>query len=321
MTDDLPDTLLEAARYFADLDICEAYMRKIKWPDGKVTCPACGGTKIGEVKSRRLLRCKACRKQIRAKVGTIFEDSPLGLDKWFVAVWSVANCKNGISSHELARAIGVTQKTAWFMEHRIRKAMETGSFQKFNGPTEADATYIGGEARNMHEHKREAKIKGRGAVGKSIVHAVLQRTDGKLASEVRVEVVGSDDAQRLVPATRRHVRFGAKVFTDSAAAYSDLCLTHLHKAIDHSIAYVAGLCHTNGCENFFSLFKRTLKGTYVAVAPFHLGRYATEQAWRFNARTSGDRGRFEAAMEGVLGKRLTYRVLTAQNDAGFMGIK
>lgn len=133
MTDDTPDTLLEAARYFADLDVCEAYMRKIKWPDGKITCPACGGTKIGEVKSRRLLRCKGCRKQIRAKVGTIFEDSPLGLDKWFVAVWSVANCKNGISSHELSRAIGVTQKTAWFMEHRIRKAMETGSFHKFNG--------------------------------------------------------------------------------------------------------------------------------------------------------------------------------------------
>ena len=152
MTNDLPDTLLEAARYFADPEITEAYMRKIKWPDGKIVCPNCGGTKIGEVKTRRLLRCKGCRKQIRAKVGTIFEDSPLGLDKWFVAVWSVANCKNGISSHELARAIGVTQKTAWFMEHRIRKAMETGSFIKFHGPTEADASYVGGEARNMHQH-------------------------------------------------------------------------------------------------------------------------------------------------------------------------
>jgi transposase-like protein len=320
MTNDLPDTLLEAARYFADLNVCEAYMRKIKWPDGKITCPACGGTKIGEVKSRRLLRCKACRKQIRAKVGTIFEDSPLGLDKWFVAVWSVANCKNGISSHELARAIGVTQKTAWFMEHRIRKAMETGSFQKFNGPTEADASYVGGEARNMHAHKREAKIKGRGAVGKAIVHGVLQRTQGKLASEVRAEVLSSDDMQRLVPAVRHHVRVGAKVFTDAAGAYLDLALTHWHKTIDHSIAYAVGVVHTNGMENFWSLLKRTLRGTYIAVAPFHLPRYVAEQAWRFNARTSGDRGRFEAAMEGALGKRLTWRLLTAQDDAGFMGI-
>lgn len=320
MTDDIPDTLLEAARYFADPDVCESYMRRIKWPDGKIACPACGGTKISEVKTRRLLRCKACRKQIRAKVGTIFEDSKITLDKWFVAVWSIANCKNGISSHELARALGVTQKTAWFMLHRIRKAMEIGSFEKFDGPAEADCTYIGGEAKNMHSHKREAKIKGRGAVGKAIVQAVLERTRDKLPSQVRTEVVGSDDTQRLVPAVRRHVRFGTRIFTDAAAAYSDLCLTHLHKAIDHSLAYVAGIVHVNGCENFFSLFKRTLRGTYIAVAPFHLFRYAAEQSFRFNARTSGDRGRFEAAMEGTLGKRLTWRLLTAQDDAGFMGL-
>lgn len=134
MIDDCPKTLLEAAWYFADLDVCEEYMRHIRWPDGKITCPACGGTKIGEVKTRHILRCKGCRKQIRSKVGTIFEDSPLGMDKWFVAVWAIANCKNGISSHELARAIGVTQKSAWFMLHRIRKAMETGGLDKFDGP-------------------------------------------------------------------------------------------------------------------------------------------------------------------------------------------
>lgn len=125
--DNLPSTLLEVVRYFADLDRCHEYMRKIKWPDGKVTCPHCQSNRIGEVATRRLLRCKDCRKQIYDKHGTIFEDSPLGLDKWFVAVWSVANCKNGISSHELGRALGVTQKTAWFMTHRIREAMRCGS--------------------------------------------------------------------------------------------------------------------------------------------------------------------------------------------------
>lgn len=325
MTGDTPDTLIEAVRYFSDLDVCHRYLRRIKWPNGKPTCPHCGAAsnRIGEIKTLHILRCKDCRKKIYDLQGTIFEDSKIKLDKWFPAVWAVANCKNGISSHELARALGVTQKTAWFMAHRIREAMRGGGItrDKFSGPSEADATYIGGEAQNMHTHKREAKIKGRGAVGKAIVHAVLQRTDGKLASEVRCEVLGADDAQRVVPATRKHVRFGARIFTDAAAAYADLCLTHLHKAIDHSLAYVAGIVHTNGCENFFSLFKRTLRGTYVAVAPFHLFRYANEQAWRFNARTSGDRGRFEAAMEGVLGKRLTYRVLTAQGDAGFMGLQ
>jgi len=157
-----PTTLLEAARYFADVQISEDYMREIRWPKGEPVCPACQSKRIGEVATRRLLRCKDCRKQFSHKVGTIFEDSPLGLDKWFVAVWAVANCKNGISSHELGRAIGVTQKTAWFMNHRIRKAMETDTFQKFDGPAEADTTYVGGLAANMHKSKREKKIKGRG---------------------------------------------------------------------------------------------------------------------------------------------------------------
>lgn len=165
--EELPQTLLAAVRYFSDLTICHKYMRKIKWPDGKIVCPFCLSDRIGEVSTRNLLRCKDCRKQISVKANTIFEDSPLGLDKWFVAVWCIANAKNGISSHELGRALGVTQKTAWFMLHRIREAMRTGTFEKLSGTVEADETFIGGEARNMHKHKREKRIKGRGTVGKA----------------------------------------------------------------------------------------------------------------------------------------------------------
>ncbi|MGH9931021.1 MAG: IS1595 family transposase [Pyrinomonadaceae bacterium] len=320
--DEMPKTLMQAVRYFADLDRCHAYMRKIKWPDCTITCPACGATgdRIGEIATRRNMRCKDCRKQFSSKVGTVFEDSKIDLDKWFVAVWAIANCKNGISSYELHRAIGVRQKSAWFMLHRIRCAMQAGGLDKFDGPAEADTTYVGGESRNMHKRRRESLIRGRGTVGKAIVHGVLQRTVGEQPSQVRAEVMGSDDAQRLVPAVRRHVRFGANVFTDSARAYADLALSHWHKMIDHSVAYAVGVVHTNGMENFWSLLKRTLGGTYVAVAPFHLFRYVAEQAFRFNEREQGDLGRFEAVMRGIVGKRLTYRLLTAQGDAGFIGI-
>jgi transposase-like protein len=137
-----PKTLIEAVRHFADLDVCHNYMVDLKWPDGKIVCPACGSEKIGRIATRRMLRCNAagCRKQFSSKVGTIFEDSPLGLDKWFVAVWCIANAKNGISSCELARAIGVTQRSAWFMLHRIRAAMRTGTFRKLSGKVESDET-------------------------------------------------------------------------------------------------------------------------------------------------------------------------------------
>jgi transposase-like protein len=327
MTDDnLPETLLEAVRYFSDLDTCNAYMRRIKWPGGTIVCPHCEakGERIGEVASRRLLRCKDCRKQFSYKVGTIFEESPLGLDKWFVAVWCIANMKNGISSHELARAIGVTQKSAWFMLHRVRKAMECEDFRseddKFDGPAEADATYVGGAARNMHAGRKAKKITGRGTVGKAIVHGVLQRGDGERISQVRATVVGSDDETKLIPDVRRNVKAGAWVYTDESRTYRDLALTHFHDAIDHSKQYVAGNVHVNGMENFWSLLKRAIDGTYVGVAPFHLIRYCAEQVFRFNERNRKDWGRFHALMQRIVGKRLTFRVLCGIDDAGFMGL-
>ena len=317
---DAPQTLLEAVRYFIDIDRCEETLRKSRWSGGVPECPECGSKNIGEIKTRRLLRCRDCRRQIYPKRGTIFEDSPLGLDKWLVAVWSIANCKNGISSHELARALGVTQKTAWFMLHRIRVAMEIDDESKFDGPAEADTTYVGGEAKNMHESKRAKRIKGRGAVGKAAVHGVLQRSSESTPSQVRAIVLSREDAETLVSEVRRGVKTGATVYTDEARAYADLPKAFAHQAIDHSVAYVLGAVHTNGLENFWSLLKRSLGGTCVAVAPFHLTRYVAEQVFRFNERGGTDGDRFAEVLSRVFNRRLTYRTLTGKDGAGFMGL-
>lgn len=314
-----PQTLIEAVQHFADADTCHQYMLGIKWPDGKITCPACGSEKVGEIATRRMLECRnaECLKQFSAKVSTIFEDSKLPLSKWFVAVWLIANAKNGVSSLELHRAIKVTQKTAWFMLHRIRLAMQAKSF-KLSGAVESDETFIGGAAANMHAKKRERKILGRGAVGKAIVHGLLQRTSPDGPSQVNAAVVNAADQETLGERVAANVAKGATVYTDAAQSYSNLYLRYVHQWVDHARAYVNGLIHTNGME---SLVKRMLRGTYVSVAPFHLQRYLDEEAWRFNQRKLNDGDRFRAVMRTVLGKRLTFRELCAIDDCGFMGIK
>ncbi len=318
MTENTPNTLLEAVRYFSDAKVCFQHMLAVKWPDGKITCPKCGGESIGVITSRSMLQCKSkeCRKQFSTKVGTIFEDSPLGLDKWFVAVWCIANAKNGISSCELARALGVTQKTAWFMLHRIRMAMKSKSFRKLSGTVESDETFVGGKARNMHKHIRERKIAGRGTVGKAIIQGLLER-----GGEARMSVIPRTDDQTLMGTVRRNVEKGAILNTDALPAYGQLCFDYIHKFVDHLTQYVKDGVHTNGLENFFSLLKRTLGGTYVSVAPFHLERYTDEQTYRFNNRGGNDRSRFLGVLSSVVGRRLTWKVLTAQGDAGFMGIQ
>jgi transposase-like protein len=315
---DTPKTLLEAVRYFADPKICFESMLQAKWPEGNPTCPKCGCERVGVVRSRSLLQCKEpkCRKQFSVKVDTIFEDSPLGLDKWFVAIWCIANAKNGISSCELARALGVTQKTAWFMLHRVRLAMKTRSFRKLTGEVEVDETFVGGKSANMHKHIREKKIRGRGAVGKAIVQGLLER-----GGEVRTKCVANMDDLTLVNNVRDNVERGSHVFTDALPSYYSLSFGYFHKWVDHLTKYVSGRVHTNGLENFWSLLKRSLKGTYVSVAPFHLSRYVDEQAFRYNERKESDQNRFYNVLCAVTGKRLTYRVLTAKDDAGFMGLK
>lgn len=317
-----PKTLLEAVRYFTSLDACHALMLELKWPDGNITCPKCGGNNVGNIASRRMLQCRAkdCRKQFSAKVGTIFEDSPLGLDKWFVAVWSIANAKNGISSCEVARALGVTQKTAWFMLHRIRTAMNTNTFKKLAGEVESDETFIGGKAANMHAKRREKVITGRGPVGKAIVHGILQRA-AKGASKVVASVIPNVESDTIVAELAKNVERDSAVYSDASTSYVGMWPRFYHDCVDHSVEYVRGRVHTNGLENFWSLLKRGLGGTYIHVAPFHLFRYLDEQVFRFNERKGNDASRFKAVMQSVIGRRLTYRQLCAIGGAGFMGLE
>lgn len=299
-----PKTLIEAVKHFSDLDKCNEYMASIKWPDGKITCPKCESENIGKIETRKMLKCRCCKKQFSYKVGTIFEDSPLGLDKWFVAVWSIVNCKNGVSSYELHRALGVTQKSAWFMLHRIRLAMQEGTFEKLKGTCESDETFVGGDAKNMHKDVRARKIKGRGPVGKAIVHGVLER-GGKIVAGV----VPTRKRNVVQKAIRENVEPGTKVYTDELKSYVGLDDEFIHEMINHAQEYVRGDVHTNGMENFWSLLKRCINGTYVSVLPWQLFRYVDEQVCRFNLRHKNDGERFKAVMGRVVGKRLTYRKL------------
>lgn len=320
-----PDTLIEAVQHFSEPVVCHAYMVKLKWPDGKITCPKCGGAEVGNIVSRCMLQCKSkgCRKQFSVKVGTIFEDSPLPLCKWFVAVWIVINAKNGVSSYEIHRALGITQKSAWFMDHRIRLALKTGTFKKFHDVVESDETFIGGKAENMHAEKRERVIRGRGAVGKTAVHGVLQRGDKtkENPSQVKATVIPNVEQITLMGELLRNVERDTIVCTDSSDSYANIAARYVHMFVNHSVRYVEGKVHTNGLENFWSLLKRMIRGTYVHVAPFHLERYLDEECWRFNFRRLTDGQRFNAAMQGVVGRRITYRLLCAIEDAGFMGIQ
>ncbi len=302
---DLPTTLQEAILYFSDADNCLNLARSLRWENGIAICPKCESTELSFLTTRRIWKCKKCKKQFSVKVGTIFEDSPLGLDKWLTAMWLIVNAKNGISSYELGRALGFKQKTAWFVLHRIRRAMQTGSFQKLSGNVEVDETYIGGLAKNMHKDKREKKIQGRGSVGKTAVMGLLER-EGR----VKAIVIEKTDRETLHNEVKNNVEQGTNLFTDEWRSYRGLDEQYNHKVINHGIEYVRGQIHTNGIENFWSLLKRTIKGTYVSVEPFHLGRYLDEQTFRFNERKGKDKDRFLKAVGMISGKRLTYKELT-----------
>jgi transposase-like protein len=305
-----PRTLQEAILYFADPDRCLKFMVEIRWPDG-VKCPTCGSKEVYFLESRRVWKCKAkhAKQQFSAKVGTVFEDSPIGLDKWFAAVWMVANCKNGVSSYEIHRALKVTQKTAWFMDHRIRLAMQSGTFEKVSGEFEVDESFIGGLARNMHKNKK-AKITGTGGAGKAIVMGLLDRKTKK----IRLRRVANTQRETLQGVVREYIEGGSYVYSDAWVAYNGLEREYIHQVIDHAEKYVDGNVHTNGIENFWSLLKRGLKGTYISVEPFHLFRYLDEQAFRFNERKQNDGGRFISAMQGITGKRVTYEKLTGKTE-------
>lgn len=316
---DTPETLVEAIRHFADPEVTFQFVKQMRWPDGVVKCPRCQSEKVGFISTRRSWECKCCtsKKQFSVRTGTIFEDSLLPLDKWLVAIWMLANSKNGISSYEVARGLGITQKSAWFMLQRIRLAMQTGTFLKFKGQVEVDETLIGGKARNMHKAVKNRRMPngGTGSVGKEVVMGLLERSGKDRKSQVRALHVPSQRRHTLDAKVREHVEKQSEVFTDSLASYDKLSSEFQHQFINHAESYVDGQVHTNGMENFWSLLKRSIKGTYVSIEPFHLFRYLDEQVFRFNKRGYKDHERFRQVLAATQGRKLTYKHLTGREIA------
>jgi transposase-like protein len=312
----LPSTLQEAVVYFADPKNCNDFLASLRWADGKVLCPYCGSGHVIYLEKQNRYKCygKHPKSQFSLKVGTIFEDSPISLDKWLCAMWLVVNCKNGISSCEAARDLGVTQKSAWFMNHRIRMALHDGSVEKASGHVEADETFIGGKARNMHVAQRRRRITGTGGKDKTPVLGIVER-----GGKVRTVVVENRKKKTLQAEVRKHVEAGSALYTDFLLSYEGLEGDYAHKVIDHAVAYVDGNVHTNTIENFWALLKRGISGTYVSVEPFHLFRYLDEQAYRYNFRKNDDGKplsdfeRFKLAASQIVGKRLTWNEATGKN--------
>jgi len=325
-----PQTLQEAIAYFADPDRCFEFAKKLRWPDGSVVCPRCGEAKNSFVKTRRLWFCYACKKQFTIKVKTIMEDSPVTLDKWMTAFWLLANSRNGISSHELGRSLGVTQTTAWFMLHRIREVMggktKKGKMSGGSGGSfEVDETFVGPVPKNMHRGRREKMMRQmrdeRGTeYGRFSSKVAVQGIFNRNLRQVRAKVMPNVKREALQEEVFRNIPFGSTIYTDNAVAYDKLRVGYVHDVVNHAERYVDGDIHTNGLENFWSLLKRTLRGTYVAVEPFHLDHYLDEQVFRFNnrkerSRKISDKERFTRVMSQVFGKRLTYAELTGKDGS------
>ena len=320
-----PKTLQQAIQYFSDEQVCIDAVAMMRWPDGP-HCPDCYGDKGKNpyyLKTQKRWKCRECRRQFSVKVETIFEDSPISLQKWLPALWMLVSCKNGVSSYEIHRALGVSQKTGWFMLHRLRLALKTQSFVfkmggENSGGVEVDETFVGGKFKNMHRERRQRYSNKGGHAGgaKTIVQGMLDRDERK----VRAKVVPNWKRETLQAEVLNNVKYGSKIYSDDAVAYDGLKEKYVHEVVNHAEKYVRGQVHTNGLENFWSLLKRNLKGTYVAVEPFHLERYVDEQVFRYNNRATkdnplNDSDRFLLALSQVAGKRLTFAELTGKDDA------
>ncbi|HEY1575737.1 MAG TPA: IS1595 family transposase [Terracidiphilus sp.] len=309
-----PQTLSEAIRYYSNEQTCIDLLAAIRWPDGQVICTACGeiGNTIWLANQKRW-KCRGCKKQFSVKVGTIMEDSPISLDKWMVAFWMLANCRNGVSSYEIKRAIGVSQKCTWHMLHRIRLAMTDVACEKLgiNAPIECDETFVGGKVKNMHKSRRVAGLNYQSGNGKTIVMGMLER-----GGRVRARVIADRKVHTMSPVLEGSIARGAHVITDEHVSYPFIAKKneYAHEIINHIEGYVRGHIHTNGIENFWSCLKRSLGGTYISVEPFHLDRYVDEQVFRFNLRKqeNTDSSRFKAALKDIVGRRLTYAELTGR---------
>jgi transposase-like protein len=314
-----PKTLLAAIRYFSDQQLAHNFFVSMRWPNGPV-CPRCGSTDVTYQPKYRRFQCKRGHdaRQFTVKTGSVMEDSPLGLDKWALALWMEVNCKNSISSYEVHRAAGITQKSAWFLLHRLRFAIKNNSFEKIGGngkAIEADETMVGGLAANMHKAQRDAKVgKSRGGAHMTNVMGLLERHDGKKHSTVRTKVLENRTKEALHAVIHKNVEPGTMIYTDALKAYQGLEPMFQREFIDHAETYVRGAVHTNGLENFWSLFKRCIKGTHVSIEPFHLEAYVDSEAFRFNNRHLHDGQRFTLAAKGLHGKRLTYKALIGASE-------
>ncbi|MDP9104783.1 MAG: IS1595 family transposase [Candidatus Eremiobacteraeota bacterium] len=293
--------------FFADPERAHGYAVQMRWPNG-VACPrqGCGSASVQAIATRKTWRCKECKRQFSVRVGTIFEDSPIPFSKWLPAFWLLSNTKNGTSSCELGRALGVTQKTAWFMLHRIRETMTTRTFERqFSGVVEADETYIGGRVKNKKLSERR-KLRGAHTDNKTAVFGVAER-----GGDVTAYTVPNAQQEMLLPIMRKLIHQDATLYTDSARTYWAMDEHFLvHQMVNHAVEYVRGAVHTNTIENFWSCLKRTLSGTYISTQPFHLDRYLDEQVFRFNAREDKDVDRFVASLKAAEGRRVTYAALT-----------
>ncbi len=294
-----PTTLIEAIRYFSDQERCIEYMTALLWPTGEITCPTCGRMDASYLKSQQRFQCKSRhpKRQFSVKVGTIFEDSPLGLDKWLPAVWMIVNAKNGVSSYEISRALGVTQKTAWFMDHRIRAAMSHGSFDKLDGPAEADETYIGGKTTDE---------KGR-FNNKAAVIGVVEKK--KEVGQIRAFAAKRADATNTMPFLRSYLPIGAVLHTDESRIYHRAKLEFIHQYVTHRYGeYARGAVSTTTIDGFWNLLKRSIRGTYTHVSFSHLNSYVDEHTFRYNTRSLKDGERFNQWFK-TANKRLTYKAL------------
>lgn len=310
-----PKTLLEAIKYFSDEQVCIDTVAAMRWPDG-VTCPDCSAPTPYYLKTAKRWKCRACKRQFSVKQGSIFEDSPISLSKWLPTLWLICNCKNGISSYEVARDLGVTQKTGWFMLQRLRLVLKhLGIDAKLGlnadcGPTEIDETFVGGRVQNMHKHKRIQSVAKGG--NKTVVFGMLER-----GGRVKAMTLPGRKKQHIDPAMTANIQEGAHIITDEFATYDVLETPYHREIINHTTNYVSGQIHTNGIENFWALLKRGLRGTYISVTPKHLDRYIDEQVYRFNNRATkdnplNDADRFTLALTQVAGRRLTYKQLIAR---------
>jgi transposase-like protein len=308
----VPKTMLQAVRQFADAEKAHKFFVQIRFPNG-VACPrmGCGSAAVSYMPKYFRWYCNDCKRQFSAKVGTIFEDSPISLTKWLPAVWLIASNRNGISSYELSRALEVTQKTAWFMLHRIREMMAEDTTDKLSGTVEADEAYIGGSWERMNRRRRRT-VDRAGQTARSSKAAVVGMVERK--GRVRAYAIPDTSHKSLLPLLRKSIDQDATLYTDASDLYHHINEFFLHHAsVNHGIKeYVRGNVHTNNIEAFWAVLKRTIGGTYTHVNPRHLDRYLAEQVYRFNEREEEDGPRFAKATKRADGRRLTYRALTAK---------